>query len=166
MGFKKLWVFTSTPSRISLENSSCDLFPLEEWASIIGFMPNVEFFYKPYRFEDLCEYQNIYNERNITLDEYNMLCDAYRTGNGVIAEICNMVVLVGTSDVWTTPDRVSKDTLIGLQKLIDYMEENGIALPDITPFKQYDYSPEGIDDDYNHGWGYTFDGKIYSKFIN
>ena len=161
---EKLWSFTSLPAVFVPIDSGGIEFVLERWADINDFMPYSKFFYEPYSYVDLCKYLMLYNRKIIDENEYYLLREAYRDTNDIITSICSFAVDIGMCELWSTPDRYSATTLEELYKLIDFMNKNNISLPDMEPFKQYEYNPKGIDDD-SRGWGYTFDGRQYSKFI-
>ena len=122
-------------------------------------------FQEAYSYEDLCKYLTLYNRKIIDENEYNLLREAYKNTNDVITSICSFVVDIGVCELWSTPDRCSAATLEKVNKLIDFMNRNNISLPDMKSFKRYEYNPRGIDDD-SYGWGYAFEGKQYSKFLN
>ena len=79
-------------------------------------------------------------------------------------EICDKILDLGSCELWAGLDECSLLTLEALQKLIDYMKANDIPLPDVEPFKQYEYAPKDVNGD-DYGWGYTFDGLVHSKYL-
>lgn len=162
---EKLWSFTSLPAIFIPTDLGGIEFVLEKWADINDFMPYSKFFQAPYTYVDLCEYLMLYNKKIIDEKEYDLLREAYRDTNDIITRICFFIVDIGMCELWSTPDGYSATTLEKLQELIDFVTKNNLPLPDIEPFKQYEYDPKEIDDD-SRGWGYSFDGKQYSKFLN
>lgn len=127
-----------------------------------------EFYEKTGKIFELSEcinYDMLYNKKIIDEKEYDLLREAYRDTNDIITRICFFIVDIGMCELWSTPDGYSATTLEKLQELIDFVTKNNLPLPDIEPFKQYEYDPKEIDDD-SRGWGYSFDGKQYSKFLN
>lgn len=161
---ERLWSFTSLPAIFVPVDSGGVEFVLERWAEITDFMPFSKYFQEAYSYADLCKYLTLYNRKIIDENEYNLLREAYGNTNDRITSICSFVVDIGMCELWSTPDGRSAITLERLHKLIDFMHKNNISLPDMEPFRQYEYSPEGTDDD-AHGWGVVFDGKRYSKFL-
>lgn len=160
---KKLWWYTELSAACDprINNS----LPLERWAGLIGEIspdrikkyPTYAEFSAPKRwwFED-----NVPSEQ-----EYNMLNEAYRHTNSVIDDIYTFLLQVGITDLWCGIGKISLDTLISLQNIIDIMYQNEIPLPSIEPFKQYVFHKDGWDYDL-HAYGETFDGTQYSKFVN
>lgn len=103
----------------------------------------------------------------ITRAEYDFYKELYLSTKEPILSIINLLGSIPREELYIGMPTWSPDTLNLLKQIIEIMCNNGIELPDIKPFKQYkfDYlSGNGIDYLY-YGWGETFDGKQYSKFL-
>lgn len=162
---KNLWSFTTLPSETApLEGGGVELI-LERWVYINDrFLPSsvIETDYslvQAYNMRD--GFPNMLpDEETYNRARYEFIAQS----NDVINEICRKIYNIGSCEIWGGLDKRSLSTLHGLQKLIDYMKANDIPLPDVEPFKQYEYAPKDVNGDY-YGWGYTFDGRIHSKYL-
>lgn len=156
---ENLWSFTSLPSIFVPIDSGGIEFVLERW-----------FYNVAIRARFIIETEYSLAKTNPSYDmidekSYNLIRkDLIDQSNEVLIKINSFILEIGFCELWAGLDKTSPNTLKCLQKLIDFVNTKSIPLPDMEPFKQYEYNPKGIDDD-SRGWGYTFDGRQYSKFI-
>ena len=159
---KKLWWYTELSAESDPNIDNC--LQLERWAYVsCNISPNVLKLLSDYH--DFVEKPKWWFKDNIpTEQEYQLLKSTYEGSNEVIENICSKIYDIGTNELWAGIGKTSPDTLRPLQELIDLMYEHSIPLPSIEPFKQYVFHKKGWDYDL-HGFGETFDGTQYSKFV-
>ncbi|GED66263.1 hypothetical protein MKX57_15295 [Lysinibacillus sp. FSL M8-0216] len=123
---------------------------IDDWSGIISeIIPEnlLEFkFYEEHDFEYL-------DEKN-----FEYLYNLYQNIDEKIDFVITSIYNIGTSHAYTKIVEYGQDSLDELEILINYLIENEVPLPDITPFKS-------LSIDENKGWGNSFVGSRLSKIL-
>lgn len=81
----------------------------------------------------------------------------YQKTNKIILRIIDVIFYIGIKDLYTSITNGSQETLKYIQEIIDLLNNNNIALPNIKLFNQFPISE-------NNGWGREFErADIFKK---
>jgi hypothetical protein len=157
---EKLWTVTELPEDIN-----------DIWIEIIvPILPN--------DFNEIHEYNEMFgniihleegkmvvrDEPHITLEEFNLLKEAYAESNNGLNNLIDEVYEVGSSYMNAGISKDGPFCYPSIKNIILFLESNKIELPYINLFKQYVFDPKQNHECY--GWGIPFDGKKISRILN
>ncbi|MBO4990336.1 MAG: hypothetical protein J6D37_08410 [Clostridia bacterium] len=165
----RMWEFTTLSAAY---DETLKMLGLEKWSNLLYFLPEREYFpQRDYaKFIQRITFRDhmfLYPEEPPTKEVFEKLCDSYQAhDHETIKKICHSIFDIGSDELCAGIDDKSQNTLDELQKLLDMMYAEKIPMPEVEPFRQYDFmrAEWGYDSD-EHGWGEPFDGTKYSKFI-
>lgn len=123
----------------------------DEWMDeVIEIIPEYLFEFEDYKsseFEFLSE------------EKYNELKKIYANTNEDVNIILKMVYELANSHAYSSIKGKGKESLCQLQKIIVFLETEGIELPAVKGIQIHSFSER-------NGWGNSFDGSYLSKIIN
>lgn len=123
---------------------------LDDWNGIVSeIIPENLLEFKTYEEHDF-EYLNE--------EDFRYLYQLYQNIDEKIDDLMSMVYAIGASHSYSVIEGYGQASFHELAKLIDYMLENHIPLPDIDSFRKFSIEE-------NRGWGNRFEGKSLSKII-
>lgn len=94
----------------------------------------------------------------LTEEKYEALKKLYEGTNDDVSKILKMVYQLANSHAYSSIRGNGVESLQCLDKIINFLQEEGIALPDKTPVEACLFSERD-------GWGNRFDGACVSKII-
>lgn len=122
----------------------------DDWLDeLIEIIPEYLFEFKDYK-SSCFEY--------LTELKYNKLKKLYDNINDDVNIILNMVYELARSHVYSAVYENGSESLYNLDKIINFLENKAITLPDIKAVQMHLFSEKG-------GWGNTFDGTSLSKIL-
>ncbi|MEN8905635.1 MAG: hypothetical protein ABF289_06705 [Clostridiales bacterium] len=137
MVVQTLWEFTSIEY-------------LDDWSDKLAeIIPDNLLEFKTYEEHDF-EYLNRNN--------FKYLYNLYQNISDKIDYAMTAIFNIGTSHAYTVIVGYGQKSFDELEKLISFMINNNLPLPDITSFLKYSINE-------NKGWGNKFDGTILSKIL-
>lgn len=123
---------------------------LDDWSGVVAeILP-----------ENLLEFKTYEEHDYEYLDEENFkyLNKLYKNIDAKIDFIMTAIYNIGTSHAYTIIVDYGQKSLEELDKLIDYMKENDIPLPEEKQFTRFSFEE-------NKGWGSKFDGRSISSIL-
>lgn len=110
--------------------------------------------------ENLLEFKTYAEHDFEYLDEKNFkyLYNLYKSSDEKIDFVMTSIYNIGTSHAYSIIVEHGQKSLNELEKLIIYMTQNNIQLPDVKAFEEFSIEE-------NKGWGNKFDGRNISNIL-
>ena len=141
------------------------VYPFDTWIDVGYLTPARTCFQSAKSLEEgFAEFQERMWYQSTSKEIYFKLRESYVGTNDVVNVLCQKIYDGGIGQTWEGFRDTAKYLLYEFQIVLSTMYANNIPLPDIEPFKIYPFKSRGYGRD-EYGWGRTFDGTQYSKFI-